>query len=288
MGLIGQSAELSGRCGALLTALVLSGTGCSSLFSPARPQPGVRPAASPMESDREEVPEVPLAFARSGDAVVRVVSEYIACTGTLIADDRVLTAHHCVVERDENGKILKRDVKPQSLRIELGGDYLPWGEVGVRAIVTPPCGHAAGLGDIAVLVLERQLVGVPTLELRLDETPEVGEGVQPVGFGRCALSEDGIRRRYRRGGNIDKLTSTRFQLEASICPGDSGGPAVAVASGTVVGVISASMLDGSEETMGRTEFTRLDAWRPVFATAQLISEGATPAEVPPVDGCDGR
>jgi hypothetical protein len=53
----------------------------------------------------------------------------------------------------------------------------------------------------------------------------------------------------------------------------------------VVGVISRAAMDGSEHTLARAEFTRLDRWRSVFATAKLIAEGASPAEVPPAGGC---
>jgi hypothetical protein len=42
-------------------------------------------------------------------------------------------------------------------------------------------------------------------------------------------------------------------------------------------------MDADERTRGRSEFTRLDQWRPVFAAAKLIAEGAEPAEIPPVD-----
>jgi len=179
-------------------------------------------------------------------------------------------------------------VEARAVNVELGGDDLPWGEVGVKAVVTPPCGHAAGDGDIAILVLERRLIGVATAKPRLDEPPKVGEPVDPVGFGRCALSSEAIHRRQRAGGAVDRLLDSRFRLNASICPGDSGGPVISGANGDVVGVISAAVMDGSELTIGRAEFTRLDRWRSVFAAAKLISEGASSSEVPPVAGCPGE
>lgn len=223
-------------------------------------------------------------MASSDDAVVRIVADGFSCTGTLISDSLVLTAHHCVVKRDAFGDPLAEEVAPEAVRVELGGDHLPWGEVGVRAVVAPPCGHRAGHGDIAVLVLEQSLVGAPTLEPRLDSAPREGESVVPVGFGRCALSSEGIRRRIREGGRIDVLAESRYRLNASICPGDSGGPAISQ-KGEVIGVISASAMDADEATVGRTEFTRLDAFRAVFATAQLVADGESLLELPPVGGC---
>ena len=42
---------------------------------------------------------------RCEDAIVRIVGPEATCTGTLIDDDLILTAHHCVVERDAQGYI---------------------------------------------------------------------------------------------------------------------------------------------------------------------------------------
>ena len=40
-------------------------------------------------------------------AVVHVVSKGVGCSGTLITNHLVLTAHHCVVERSSEGEILE-------------------------------------------------------------------------------------------------------------------------------------------------------------------------------------
>jgi Trypsin len=243
------------------------------------------PAALPASDQR---PELPFALARDDDYVVRVVAGSLACTGTLIEEDQVLTAHHCVSERNEFGEFIDRDLPARKVRVELGGDNMPWGEVGVRAVIAPPCGHSAGAGDIAVLVLERKLIGVATVRPRLDHPPEMGERVAPVGFGRCALGSDAIYRHQRAGGRIDKMLDMRFRLSASICPGDSGGPALSSKSGEVVGVISQAVMDGSESTTDRAEFTRLDRWRSVFAMAKSVSEGTSLSELPPLDGCPAK
>jgi len=272
----------------VLLTLVLTTSSCSRLksFHVKNAEADPRPAALPDE-DRRVLPEqMPFVLAQDEDYVVRVIAGPATCSGTLIDEDRVLTAHHCVTERDKYGDIVPRDVPADMVRVELGGDYLPWGEVGVRAVVTPTCGHAAGEGDIAVLVLERKLIGVATLPPRLDRAPRMSEPVRPIGFGRCALSRDGIRRKQRIGGHVDVLRAGRFRLDAAICPGDSGGPAISVETGELIGVVSASVMDGNEATVGRSEFTRLDHWRPVFSNAKLIAEGASPAELPPIECID--
>ena len=52
---------------------------------------------------------------------------------------------------DAAGVPLLRDQPPEQLSVELGGDFLPWGEVKVRAVLAPECGYLAGDGGIAVV-----------------------------------------------------------------------------------------------------------------------------------------
>jgi hypothetical protein len=205
----------------------------------------------------------------------------MTCSGTLIAEDLVLTAHHCLVERRGEGEFTSTLVPVGRIQVELGGDYLPWGNVGVKAIFAPPCGERGGRGDVAVLVLERKLVGLTTLTLR-DDPPRPGEFVDPVGFGRCALSPQGIRRREREGGAIATVAHATFEVEASVCPGDSGGPALDRVSGEVVGIVSLSAMDHDETTRGRSVFVRVDGLAKVAAYARLVADGADPADLPPL------
>jgi len=123
-----------------------------------------------------------------------------------------LTAAHCVVRRGPLGEFTRDLVAAKELTIELGGDYLPWGHVGVASIVSltsaedgKVCGERGGLGDLAVLVLPRKLVGLGIMPLR-EMPPAVGEVLEPIGFGRCAMSADAIRRKERQGGRVDWLT----------------------------------------------------------------------------------
>jgi V8-like Glu-specific endopeptidase len=226
---------------------------------------------------------MPPALAKDDDYVVRIVVGSVTCSGALIQEDRVLTAHHCVAAHDRDGAPLQRDVRPDQVRVELGGDYLPWGEVGVRAVLAPTCGYVSGEGDLAVLVLERKLIGVATRSARLEAPPSKRDEVEPIGFGRCALSADGVHRKHRAGGSIELVSEGRFRLAAAICPGDSGGPAVSREDGEILGVISASAMDGDERTRDRSEFVRVDRWRSLFAYAALVSSGTSAAELPPIE-----
>jgi len=285
----GTSPSVASRARAAFVVLFaaaasLGALGALGCAAPVKNSPPPVPAAKAEGEDRPFHLEPPLHLAKADDAVVRIIND-VACTGTLIAEDLVLTAHHCVSARDDQGRTLRRDLDPEDISIELGGDYLPWGEVQVRAIVSPDCGYTAGDGDIAILVLSRRLIGIPTLTPRLEEEPDAREPVVPVGFGRCALSRDGIQRERRLGGNVDAVAPSHFVAVASICPGDSGGPALSAGRGDVIGVISASVMDGDENTAGTSHFTRLDVWRELFSAAREIADGASSSELPPFRSC---
>jgi V8-like Glu-specific endopeptidase len=247
------------------------------------PHPKTPQAASrDAESTEDDLIGLPLAIATDEDYVVRVVSGSVTCSGSLIEEDRVLTAHHCLSQRGRTGNMLDLDVAPESVRVELGGDPFAWGEVGVRAVIAPTCGYAGGEGDIAILVLERRLIGVATRKTALDDPPQVGTPIQPIGFGRCFWGGSGGRT-VRSGGAIENVWKRDFRVEASICPGDSGGPAVDLGTGNILGVISEAVMDADPKTKGEAEFTRLDAWRPLFTQAQAVVDGMSQAELPPLD-----
>lgn len=263
-----------------LLFFTLLAVGC--LRVPGRHQKAA-PAAFGDAAYRGEPLGLPLAVTTDEDYVVRVVSGSVTCSGSLIEEDRVLTAHHCIARRDKHGHMLPKDVRAEEIEVELGGDPFAWGEVGVRAVIAPTCGYAAGEGDIAILVLERRLVGVATRRARLAGPPVVGGEVRPIGFGRCVFTQSTGGRAIRAGGAIEELAHRRFRLDASICPGDSGGPAVEEGSGDIIGVISAAVMDASDKTLGRAEFTRVDTWAALFTQAQLVVDGMSPNELPPVE-----
>jgi len=274
------------RKGWFLAAVsVAAATGCAHLpWSHASGKVPIRPASLEAQEDLGLLLTASTALASPADAIVRVVGPQMTCSGTLLADDLVLTAHHCVVGRGPHGEFTADLVATSAVEVELGGDYLPWGNVGLKAILVPPCGEQGGRGDVAVLVLERKLVGMPTLSLR-EEPPRAGEHVYPAGFGRCALSPEGIRRREREGGAVGTVSAGTFEAQASVCPGDSGGPVLDNRTHEVVGVVSLSAMDYDEGTRGRSVFARVDEMPKLVAYARLVADGSDPADLPPL-GCD--
>jgi V8-like Glu-specific endopeptidase len=243
---------------------------------PASTDPGVRPDDNGA-----------MQLAKPQDAIVRVVGPTMTCTGTVIDDDLVLTAHHCLVQRGSKGEFSKKLLEARTVKVELGGDYFAWGEVHARHIVAPPCGEGGGAGDIAVIVLTRKIVGLSTMTPRLDGPPKVGELATASGFGRCALNGDAIKRKDREGGPVRALTAETLHMDASICPGDSGGPVFAKGSREIIGVVSLAAMDHDERTSGPSVMARLDAYRSVFAHARLIADGTSPNELPPLE-CNGK
>jgi S1-C subfamily serine protease len=265
---------------AIASLSVASGTGC---LSSRPPPPPINLAGISREVEAQPRPQAfdaPLELVEKHDAIVRIVTGGSACTGTMIAPDLVLTAHHCVADLTDPQPVPR--LRPtKDINVEFGGDFLAWGTVPVRHIVVPPCGARGGEGDLAILVLQKKVANVPTLRVRLSREPNMGEPIDAYGFGLCATSE-GIRRRQRVGGPIRAMTGGTVEVDAAICPGDSGGPLLARGSDEVVAVVSMSRMDGAEWTKGLSVMARLDTFRPLFAKAKLISEGNAPEELPPL------
>jgi hypothetical protein len=167
---------------------------------------------------------------------------------------------------------------------ELGGDYLPWGTVKVNAMIAPTCLYQRSRRHRGAAVLSRKLVGLAMMQAKLGPSAR-RRGPRPVGRPLPA-STDGIHRIHREGrSKAEPRIHLRVRLDL---PGRFRAARPQPEDGEVVGVVSAGVMDDDDQTRDPTTFTRLDAWRSVFVNAQLIADGSSPAEVPPIGGCEGE
>ncbi len=206
----------------------------------------------------ESVPEL--------DGAMRInvgASTGVVCTGSLVAPNLVITAHHCVAQLDErdgfactmegeldtsvgSGGYLGGDVEPETVHVY--GGVNPGAEPSATAKqIIAPFSDNICQNDIALLVLDRD-VDLPLVPLRLDSPTKVGELMTMVGYG---VNETGLASRRQRAGNPvlavgpsdvnpDQTGSAprTFMLGPGACTGDSGGPALSDDTGAAVGVFS--------------------------------------------------
>jgi hypothetical protein len=216
------------------------------------------------------------------------------CSGALVAPNLVLTARHCVSKaitttpscdadgRSHNGAHLAEDADPSQISIYTGDDVqvdrdLPKAHA-VRTL--HPTGHVLCDADVAYLILDRPLTDVTVLPIRLHDSVMTGDEVLPVGFGGGTANVIGQRRPRDKSAvlavgptaNADTgavLGPREFEVDAATCRGDSGGPALDVRTGEIVGVVSRG---GSCSSRGNHVSTRVDAYARLAAVAFAAAE----------------
>lgn len=197
----------------------------------------------------------------SFSGVVALITEkgdgyYSTCTATLIDPQVLLTAGHCVFNRDADGNITKDAISnPSIITVKSGLHASP--STTTIAVGKTIIAHEDWDGnienglfeghndDIALILLDKKISDLRIYPLRDDPMEEKGDKGLVVGYGITNSGEhDSGTQRWGEATILDIWTLTDQQLEigdpSNTCSGDSGGPFFTEQSGglAVSGVTS--------------------------------------------------
>ncbi|MCA9584974.1 MAG: trypsin-like serine protease [Myxococcales bacterium] len=185
-----------------------------------------------------------------------------ACTAVMLAPRLALTARHCVSRSDPSAECLSDgtarsggapgpDLSAGSLFVVSGAllpDLSALSRSAPRGVAILHEGAASLCdADVALVVLDRDVVDATLAPVRLDRATAPGEPMIVVGWG--ATADASLPRvRQERSAAVTRvgpapapelaLGPRELEVGEGPCVGDSGGPLLAASSGAVVGVLS--------------------------------------------------
>jgi MYXO-CTERM domain-containing protein len=227
------------------------------------------------------------------------------CSGSLIAPNLVLTAHHCVADSFTTSCTSNGFGSPyaaSSFRVTTSAtaaatifnsnnpswpaaDGATWWGV---SSVTVPGNNICGQ-DMAMLRLSAPITGVCPLIPRVDTQIADGDGYTAIGFGVTSPNGQTAGTRYKVGGlTVECVTDCNDPTQSSTlewlggtsspkgtCEGDSGGPAID-ASGRVIGTVSRGPQGSCNQTVYESVYGEA-AWIKQVATQAATAGGYTAA-----------
>jgi hypothetical protein len=170
------------------------------------------------------------------------------------------------------------DRDPASLVIRVGNDARTAPVVARGQALIVPEGDVLCERDIAIILLDRNVLNVDPIGVELEEGVWPAGEVRAVGYGKRG-DDLGAGKKYARD-RIPVLSATRaeFTTGESSCQGDSGGPAFDSDTGRVVGVVSRGGAS-CEGPTARSIYTRVDAFSLMIQDA-IGGRGPTPEARP--------
>jgi V8-like Glu-specific endopeptidase len=179
------------------------------------------------------------------------------CSGTLIAPSVILTAAHCVTPEEPDKTFANYQAQFGTV-FSLGA---PQTYKVISTAAHPKYSSETKDYDVAVMLLDREVKGVPLLPVAKSIPSLVGRALTHVGWG--FTSPDGQGWGTKRSASIPVKQQLSHQLTSgnggtsSDCRGDSGGPALLASNGAevVVGIAST----GTKDCNGDMQSFRPDA-----------------------------
>lgn len=162
-----------------------------------------------------------------------------ACTATLIAPNKLLTAAHCVLTETSPYQYV------QPINFYLDGFY---GKAyRASAVEAHPSYSGGNYSDVAVVWLSESITSVQPMPIATtNEYPKVNDTITLIGYGLTEDPNEQYGTKRKATTVISDVYSEIFAYdgmngsEPTICNGDSGGPTTAILNGveTVIGVHS--------------------------------------------------
>lgn len=184
------------------------------------------------------------------------------CSGTLITNNLIATAYHCIADLSEDkascGSSEKEIVTsindPKNVQIYTGEiSQLDKNPVAIGKKIFHPSSKKLCGNDIAFLLINKS-IGIKPIMIRIDQKIYDGETFKIVGYGLNNINELGVAnqpfgvRLSMNKSPVKFVYTNEFSLvggsleqetpHGGACSGDSGGPAISETTNNLVGVLS--------------------------------------------------